>query len=37
MGYTPEQTTLYDALFATPENRKFAWPDPVATGRTTRR
>jgi nitrate reductase NapA len=32
MGYKPEQT-LYEALFATPENRKFAWPDPVAKGR----
>ncbi len=32
MGYKPEQT-LYEALFATPENRKFAWPDPVAKGK----
>ena len=32
MGYKPEQT-LYEALFATPENRKVAWPDPVAKGR----
>jgi nitrate reductase NapA len=32
MGYRPEQT-LYEALFATPENRKFAWPDPVAKGK----
>jgi nitrate reductase NapA len=32
MGYRPEQT-LYEALFATPENRKFAWPDPVARGK----
>ena len=28
-GYGPE-TTLYDVLYATPENQKFAWPDPVA-------
>jgi len=32
MGYKPEQN-LYEALFATPENRKFAWPDPVAKGK----
>jgi nitrate reductase NapA len=32
MGYTPD-STLYDVLFARPENRKFAWPDPVAKGR----
>ncbi len=32
LGYKPEQS-LYEALFATPENRKFAWPDPVAKGR----
>ena len=32
MGYRPEQN-LYEALFATPENRKFAWPDPVAKGK----
>lgn len=31
MGYTPD-TTLYEALFARPENRKYAWPDPVAKG-----
>ncbi len=31
MGYRRDQT-LYDVLFATPENRKFAWPDPVAQG-----
>jgi nitrate reductase (cytochrome) len=30
-GYTPE-STLYDVLFSTPANRKFAWPDPVAEG-----
>jgi nitrate reductase NapA len=29
MGYRRTQT-LYEALFATPENRKFRWPDPVA-------
>lgn len=32
LGYKPEQS-LYEALFATPENRKVAWPDPVAKGR----
>jgi len=32
MGYKPE-TTLFEALFATPANRKFAWPDPIADGR----
>jgi nitrate reductase NapA len=31
LGYTPE-TTLYEALFATADNRKVAWPDPVAKG-----
>ena len=31
MGYAPE-TTLYEVLFATPANRKVAWPDPVADG-----
>jgi nitrate reductase (cytochrome) len=31
MGYSPEDT-LYDVLFATPANRKFKWPDPVAKG-----
>lgn len=31
MGYT-EETTLYDALFATAANKKVAWPDPVAKG-----
>jgi len=31
MGYDPDDT-LYDVLFATPANRKFAWPDPVARG-----
>jgi nitrate reductase NapA len=32
MGYDPE-ATLYDALFARPENKAFAWPDPVAKGK----
>ena len=32
MGYAPD-ATLYDVLFATPENRKVAWPDPVAKGK----
>jgi len=31
MGYSPDDT-LYDVLFATPANRKFKWPDPVAKG-----
>jgi nitrate reductase (cytochrome) len=31
MGYRPEMT-LYEALFETPENKAFAWPDPVAKG-----
>jgi nitrate reductase NapA len=31
MGYDPEQS-LYEVLFATPENKKFAWPDPIADG-----
>ncbi|MCB1737989.1 MAG: molybdopterin-dependent oxidoreductase, partial [Gammaproteobacteria bacterium] len=31
MGYSPDMS-LYEALFATPENRKVAWPDPVAKG-----
>ena len=31
MGYRRDQT-LYEVLFATPENRKFKWPDPVAQG-----
>jgi nitrate reductase NapA len=26
MGYSPE-STLYEVLFATPENKKFKWPD----------
>lgn len=29
MGYRRDQT-LYEVLFATPENLKFRWPDPVA-------
>ncbi len=29
MGYRPEQT-LYEVLFATPKNKQFKWPDPVA-------
>jgi len=31
MGYSPDDN-LYDVLFATQENRKFKWPDPVAEG-----
>jgi nitrate reductase NapA len=31
MGYSPDDT-LYDVLFATPDNKKYAWPDPVAKG-----
>ncbi len=31
LGYRPEQT-LYEVLFATPENRKVPWPDAVARG-----
>jgi nitrate reductase NapA len=31
LGYRPD-TTLYEVLFATPDNRKVAWPDPVAEG-----
>ncbi|HET9599679.1 MAG TPA: nitrate reductase catalytic subunit NapA [Anaeromyxobacteraceae bacterium] len=31
MGYRRTQT-LHEVLFATPENRKVAWPDPVAAG-----
>ena len=29
---TAPKSTLYEVLFATPENKKFAWPDPVAKG-----
>ncbi|MBM3152970.1 MAG: nitrate reductase catalytic subunit NapA, partial [Chloroflexi bacterium] len=32
MGYNPEQT-LYEVLYATPDNKKVKWPDPVAKGR----
>ncbi len=32
MGYK-EDSTLYEVLFETPENRSFKWPDPVAKGR----
>ncbi len=31
MGYSPD-ATLYDVLFATPENKRYRWPDPVAKG-----
>ncbi len=31
LGYKPEMS-LYEALFATPENKKFKWPDKVAKG-----
>lgn len=31
MGYSPE-ASLYDVLFATPENKKYKWPDPIAKG-----
>jgi nitrate reductase NapA len=31
LGFRRAQT-LYDVLFATPENRQFKWPDPVAQG-----
>lgn len=31
LGYSPD-ATLYDVLFARPENKKVAWPDPVAKG-----
>jgi nitrate reductase NapA len=31
MGYGPD-ATLYDVLFARPENKKVAWPDAVAAG-----
>jgi nitrate reductase NapA len=29
MGYSPE-STLYEVLFATADNKKYKWPDPVA-------
>jgi nitrate reductase NapA len=31
MGYSPEQT-LYEVLFATPEMKKYKWPDPISDG-----
>jgi nitrate reductase NapA len=31
MGYDPEQT-LYEVLFARPEHKRVAWPDPIADG-----
>jgi nitrate reductase NapA len=31
MGYDPNQT-LYEVLFATPEMKKYKWPDPIADG-----
>jgi nitrate reductase NapA len=31
MGYSPDDT-LYDVLFATADNKKVKWPDPVAKG-----
>ncbi len=31
LGYTPD-STLYEVLFARPENKKVAWPDPIAKG-----
>jgi nitrate reductase NapA len=31
MGYSPE-STLYEVLFATPDNKKHKWPDPIAHG-----
>jgi nitrate reductase NapA len=31
MGYSPD-ATLYDVLFARPENKAVKWPDPVAKG-----
>ncbi|MEQ1897059.1 MAG: nitrate reductase catalytic subunit NapA [Vicinamibacterales bacterium] len=31
LGYSPT-ATLYDVLFATPANRRVAWPDPIAAG-----
>jgi len=32
LGHSPA-TTLYQALFATPALKKFAWPDPVGAGK----
>ncbi len=31
MGYNPEMS-LYEVLYATPDNKKYRWPDPVAKG-----
>ena len=31
LGHSPT-STLYDVLFATPANRRVAWPDPIAAG-----
>jgi len=31
MGYSPDQT-LYEVLFARPEHKQVAWPDPIANG-----
>jgi nitrate reductase NapA len=31
MGYSPDDT-LYDVLFATEDNKRIKWPDPVAKG-----
>jgi nitrate reductase NapA len=31
LGYDPDQT-LYEVLFATPEQKKHEWPDPIADG-----
>ncbi|AHE98136.1 nitrate reductase catalytic subunit NapA [Thioalkalivibrio paradoxus] len=31
MGYSPEDS-LYKVLFATPDNMKYKWPDPIANG-----
>ncbi|MBW2232198.1 MAG: nitrate reductase catalytic subunit NapA [Deltaproteobacteria bacterium] len=30
-GYSPDQT-LYEVLFETPANKKYAWPDPISNG-----
>ncbi len=31
MGYSPD-ASLYEVLFATSENKKYKWPDPIAKG-----
>jgi nitrate reductase (cytochrome) len=31
IGYTPD-STMYEVLFATADNKKYKWPDPVAKG-----